>query len=270
MHLTLLGTIYGLSSLYYICNFLRECVVKKSSNVHIIVWWQIYMIPKIIHQIWVGPKKEPVKWTNTIKIDYIRKYPEYEYKLWNESNIDELFTDFPNIKIIYNLEKTWHGKADILRYLILYYYGGIYIDADSVWINDKNFDELIDNSCGFFVCNEPNKELLLAIGVIGTYKTNPVFLSILNHISSYIVSKSGVIKPKYYINKRIEYGVCATTGPIIFNRYVKNVPITIFPTHYFYPITWHGITDSDYHLKIELPKDSFLFQYGYTTNSLDV
>lgn len=226
------------------------------------------MIPKIIHQIWIGPKPEPIKWTNTIKIDYISKHPEYEYKLWNEANIEELFIDFPNIKIIYDLETTWNGKSDLLRYLILYYYGGIYIDADSVWINDKNFDELIDGSCGFFAAKEYADNLVG--GVIGTYKNNEVFVKILKHIESYIISKNGTIKPEQYTNKRKIYGVCKTIGPIIFNHFAKNEKITVFPTHYFYPISWHGITDTDYHLKNELPKDSFLFQYGYSTNNLDV
>lgn len=215
------------------------------------------MIPKIIHQIWIGPKSEPVKWTNTIKIDYITKYPEYEYKLWNESNIGELFVDFPNIKIIYDLESTWNGKSDILRYLILYYYGGIYIDADCVWINDKNFDKLIDNSCGFFAAKEHADNLVGS--VIGTFKNNEVFIKILKHIESYIILNNGSIEPKRYINKRKIIGVCKTIGPIIFDHFAKNEKITVFPTHYFYPINWHGITDTDYHLKNELPKDSFLF-----------
>ncbi len=41
----------------------------------------IMMIPKIIHQIWIGPNPEPIKWTNTIKNDYLKAYPHYEYKL---------------------------------------------------------------------------------------------------------------------------------------------------------------------------------------------
>lgn len=227
------------------------------------------MIPKIIHQIWIGPKPEPTKWTNTIKIDYIVKYPEYKYKLWNESNINELFINFPNIKIIYDLEEKMCGKADLLRYLILYYYGGIYIDADSVWINEKNFDELIDNSCGFFAAKDPALNIVTN-GVIGTFKNNEIFIKILKHIESYIISKNGLIKPKYYLEKRKTYGVVKLIGPVMFDHYVKNAKITIFPTHYFYPITWHGITDNDYHLKNELPIDSFLFQYGYTTNNLNV
>ena len=227
------------------------------------------MIPKIIHQIWIGPNQEPIKWTNTIKIDYIYRYPEYEYKLWNETKINELFNDFPNIKIIYDLEFSWCGKADLLRYLILYYYGGIYIDADSVWINNKNFDELIVNSCGFFAAKDCGLDML-ANGVIGTFKNNEVFIKILKHIESYIISKNGLIKTKYYIEKRKEYGASKLLGPHMFNHFAKNEKITIFPSHYFYPISWHGIKDTDYHLKNEMPIDSFLFQYGYSTNGLEV
>ena len=227
------------------------------------------MIPKIIHQIWIGDKPEPVKWTNTIKKNYINKFPDYQYKLWNESNIEPLFEDFPYIKIIYDIEETWNGKSDLLRYLILYHYGGIYIDADSVWLNERNFDELIENSCGFFAAKESGMSNNIASGVIGTYKNNQVFIKILNHISSYIISKSG-IKPRYYKNMRRTMGVCKTIGPIIFDIYAKKESITIFPSVFFYPISWHGITDSDYHLKNEMPKESYLFQYGYTTNNLQI
>ena len=31
------------------------------------------MIPKIIHQIWLGPNKRPDIWMNTWKIDYIKQ-----------------------------------------------------------------------------------------------------------------------------------------------------------------------------------------------------
>ena len=37
---------------------------------------------------------------------------------------------------------------------------------------------------------------------------------------------------------------------------------------YFYPISWFGIKTIDAHLTTELPKDSYMFQYGYTTNNL--
>lgn len=175
--------------------------------------------------------------------------------------------DFPLIKLIYDLEETWNGKSDLLRYLILYYHGGLYIDADSVWLNNKNFDELINNSCGFFAAREPSCTHITG-GVIGSYKNNQVFIKILNHIGSYIVNKTGGIETKYYVNKRKIMGVCKLIGPFIFNNFAKNEQITVFPSEYFYPISWHKISDPNYHLNNKLPDSSFMFQYGYSTNSL--
>ena len=38
------------------------------------------MIPKIIHQIWIGPKPAPTNLMNSWK----NKHPDFEYILWNE------------------------------------------------------------------------------------------------------------------------------------------------------------------------------------------
>jgi len=226
------------------------------------------IIPKIIHQIWIGPNPEPTIWTNTFRIDYINMYPHYSYKLWSESNIAELFIDFPKIKIVYDLENEFCGKADILRYLILYKHGGIYIDADAIWLNNKNFDELIYNSCGFFAAKEPKCDHITN-GVIGSYKSNHTFILLLKHIESYITTKSGRMSPKYYINKRKTRGVSKMLGPKLFNHFTESTNITIFPSIYFYPVSWHNITDISYHLKNKISIESYMFQYGYTTNNLN-
>ena len=48
------------------------------------------MIPKIIHQIWLGPNKRPDIWMNSWKINYIKKHPDWTYKLWTEKEINML------------------------------------------------------------------------------------------------------------------------------------------------------------------------------------
>ena len=40
-------------------------------------------IPKIIHQLWIGPKPAPTKLMQTWK----DKNPDFEYILWNEAEI---------------------------------------------------------------------------------------------------------------------------------------------------------------------------------------
>jgi mannosyltransferase OCH1-like enzyme len=241
------------------------------------------MIPKIIHQIWIGPKKRPDIWIDTFRLDYINKNPEYQYFLWNEDNIDSLFLDFPIYRIIYDIETTYCGKSDILRYLILYIHGGIYIDADSVWINEKSFDELLEqvNDSGVFVGRSPNNlelsskkdkkyENTICNGVMGSSKNNPLMRLLINGIEKYIIRDWGPtrIAKQDYIRKRKIIGVCELIGPLYLNRMLSNENITSFPSIYFYPISWHNINDCNLHAKIELPKESYTFQYGYSTNNL--
>lgn len=241
------------------------------------------MISKIIHQIWIGPKNRPDIWMDTFRIDYINKNPEYQYILWNEDNIDPLFNDFPIYKKIYNLETSYNGKSDILRYLILYTYGGIYIDADSVWINEKSFDTLLEqvNDSNVFVGMSPDniesltkKEIkykeTICGGVMGSSKNNPLMRLLIEGIEKYIIRDWGDkrIAKQDYVRKRMIIGVCELIGPLYLHKIISNKNITIFPSIYFYPISWHNINDYELHTKIQLPEESYTFQYGYSTNNL--
>ena len=85
----------------------------------------IMTIPKIIHQIWIGPKPIPINMIKTWK----DKHPDFEHILWNKEEIKKRNMEFKCQKRIDEMEE-WCGKADIMRIEILYKYGGIYIDTD--------------------------------------------------------------------------------------------------------------------------------------------
>ncbi|MBA2307533.1 hypothetical protein H0W26_05355 [Candidatus Dependentiae bacterium] len=86
------------------------------------------VIPKIIHQVWVGPNNPPTIFKESQKS--IQKYhPDWEYRLWTDADIPEF--KLQNQKF-YDLSNNYGEKADILRYEILYRYGGVYLDADFV------------------------------------------------------------------------------------------------------------------------------------------
>jgi hypothetical protein len=42
--------------------------------------------------------------------------------------------------------------------------------------------------------------------------------------------------------------------------------VHIYPMTLFYPVYWHGIKDPELHKKVQIPGESMLFQYGYSTN----
>ena len=86
------------------------------------------MIPKIIHQLWVGPKKPPLKEIQTWK----DMNPTWDHMFWTDQSIKEHFPNgFYNQKQ-YDDMPEWNGKCDIARYEILQKFGGFFIDADSI------------------------------------------------------------------------------------------------------------------------------------------
>ena len=230
------------------------------------------MIPKIIHQIWVGPKKRPDIWMDTFKKNYINNNQDWEYKLWDDKNISELFDEFPTMLKIYNIERTYNGKSDLLRYLILYTYGGIYIDADSVWINNKSFDNLLSevNKSKFFLAYEPNANSLCG-GIMGSSKKNKYIKNLIDAVENIV--KRGKENKIYLIDYKRQHrlrGAANRIGPGLLTRlYLNNEEITKFPAIYFYPNGWHDITRKiDSHTKLDLPNESYTYQYGYTINGL--
>lgn len=98
-------------------------------------------IPKIIHQIWVGPKPLPEsckRWSETWK----EKHPEWEYRLWDNEAAERFLPRMRNADY-YRQAIVPAMKADILRLEILYEYGGFYVDMDMecLW----PMDELIEH-----------------------------------------------------------------------------------------------------------------------------
>lgn len=75
---------------------------------------------------------------NTLRDRMLALHPDWEYKLWNESNISKLV----NQDIYDKLPKhRYCFKSDIIRYEIVYKYGGVYVDSDILFL--KNIDNLL-------------------------------------------------------------------------------------------------------------------------------
>ena len=212
-------------------------------------------IPKIIHQIWIGPKPIPWKWINSFKIDFLSKYPDWKHYLWTDSNINTL--DLIN-NAAYLDCKSYNGKSDILRYELLHQYGGIYIDADSEWLG-KDLNNLINETeNGFFIGNEFNNKNGFASGVVGSSINNP--------ITSHLVHTMNKIY--FRCNKIPAY---KSIGPYFVDQALKEFNITVFPSYYFYPIYWHD--NKSFNMSIEKQKkkypNSYMTQYGLTTNQIN-
>jgi mannosyltransferase OCH1-like enzyme len=228
-----------------------------------------------IHQIWIGDNPLPTEWIDTIK-EFAEKY-DYTYKLWTDASIKDLgMEDIPGLKRLYSsFSRQQAGQADILRLLILYKYGGLYIDADTVMMKPEKFHTfLTKNGKGVFFGWENltaarTRKLgigkirrLVANGLIGAEKGHPFLRALLDDI----VENAGV--------NREESNAWKAVGPLyITKKYMamkKKFPdVRVFPMRYFYPRAWAGIKDPELHKKVKIPGESMLFQYGYSTNHFD-
>ena len=138
-------------------------------------------VPKTLHQIWIGPCEPPWKYLDSWSRDYITANPHYCHKLWRDDEIEGLMLSNIALSEIYSAEEQWCGKADIARYYILYLFGGIYIDADSVWVNQRSLDPIVDTSGDLFMAMEPGKPFV-ASSVIGCTQYNVKVLQLVNRL----------------------------------------------------------------------------------------
>lgn len=210
--------------------------------------------PKIIHQLWIGPNPVPMDWINTWAIDYVKANPEWEHRLWNDKMLNDLHM---YNKDLFLKEKTYNGKSDIARYEILYKFGGIYIDADSIWLETKSLNQLMTPETGLFVGIEPGKDYA-ASGVVWATKGHPALLLIMNAI-------------KRNIRVANTFQAWITMGPLVLHVLENNgVPVTRYPDYFFYPENWHSkrFIDIPEDKKEKFRKNSYMYQFGYTTNNL--
>lgn len=104
------------------------------------------MIPEIIHFIWIqGENNIPRDLKNNFEnLKNLNK--NYEIILWNDEKIRELLYKYPEILELYKNASDIPGEninyfatmSDIARWVIVYEYGGIYMDLDVECIDTVN------------------------------------------------------------------------------------------------------------------------------------
>jgi len=107
-------------------------------------------IPKIIHQIWLqGENNIPEDYPN-YSGSWKEKNPEFTYIMWDNDMIVELIKKtFPQFMVIYDSYPKLVQKVDAAKYIILYHFGGIYIDMDLECIHNLSglLNSYDNNTC---------------------------------------------------------------------------------------------------------------------------
>ena len=202
--------------------------------------------PKIIHQIWLGPKHLPKKYKLWIK-SWLRINPSWKYILWDDKKV----ADFGlKNQTIFNMSNNYGFKSDIARYEILYKYGGLYADTDfecikSIPNNLLNYDFVA--GCTFNNKPEISNALIIA---------KPKALILKKLINS--------IKP---LSKNTPKYVFITSGPelltdIFFKLNEKEKSkCLILPSDYFYPFPSFLLDNKKCEVKEFISKDTIALHY---------
>ncbi len=132
-------------------------------------------IPKIIHIIWIGPEKCPYK--KGIQ-SYRDNNPDWEVKVWTDDNLPEIIN-----KKVYEKMTSWAAKADVLRLELLYRFGGIYADADSVCL--KPLDPLVENLKAFGMTGQHGQ---ICNAFLGCTKNHPAFKKMVFSLNKHVAN----------------------------------------------------------------------------------
>lgn len=167
-------------------------------------------IPRIIHQIWLGPRQPPRRLMQSVQ----QVYQDWEYRLWTERNLPPM-----RRQEAFDRSPSWNQKSDVLRYEVLWQHGGVYVDADSLAL--RPIDALLDD-VDMFAGYEGHPEYpgLIATGVLGC---TPGHANMARLIEELDIDAPG--------------DAWQTVGPGYFTDAIARhqMRVTLYPSRYFYP-----------------------------------
>ena len=189
-------------------------------------------IPKRIHQTWKGTKipHQFARWVKT----WIQHHPDWEYWLWTDESARKLISErHPSLLSTFDEYDLPVKKADALRYVVLYEFGGIYADMDMEALTSLE-PLALKYSC--FVGQEPyehpildsNFQGLVINALMGCEPHHPFIKSLIDNLPAYSTM----------------WHVLDSTGPhymtVLYRQYYQGSQsdqnsVYITPSEYFYP-----------------------------------
>ncbi|HTH83008.1 MAG TPA: glycosyltransferase [Mucilaginibacter sp.] len=192
-------------------------------------------IPKIIHQTWkdtnIPAHLSPLAET------WKSNHPDWEYILWtdeaNESFIKKYHPDFLSV---YQSLPHAIQRVDLVRYFILYEFGGVFIDLDfECLINISPL--LINEQCVLGIepeqhCERHQKELIVCNAFMACCAQNDFFKSICNEFKTTIYTAA---------HKYAWLEILESTGPFkltrIYNAYNNKHAVKLLSSDLIYPLS---------------------------------
>lgn len=188
------------------------------------------MIPRVIHQIWLGGSPIPELFTTLREILELT-HPGWELRLWTEEDMPEVSLDGPLAESFDSLPVGL--QADVLRLVLLERFGGWYLDLDMEALRPLQGLE----GRGAFIIGEEDADSL-GSAVIAAVPGHPLVRRLVRCLHGSIIRNRGL-------------GIMHQTGPAFITRLVRASPdqdradAWIAPPEVFYPVHWTRQADFD-------------------------
>lgn len=134
-----------------------------------------------------------------------------KYTLFDDNKADKLMKKYPEFYTMWKNVKYAIMKVDILRFIILYHYGGFVSDLDE-FPNVKNLKSITDGDK--LIIFTPKTRF--GYGILYSPKNNELCLNFLRYVKTQIEEKD---KIKIYETWKGRY-ILNTTGPYAFKRFL--------------------------------------------------
>lgn len=176
------------------------------------------MIPRIIHQIWLGdPMPDHLAIYCTTWAEH---HPGWEHRLWTDGDFGWLRNQRLFDTAQRHTPHVGQFRADIARYEILHRFGGVYVDCD--FECRRPIDDLLDADS--FAAWEED-DVWVNNAILGAVPAHPLMADLIARLPASVARHRG---------KRPN----VMTGPQFLTQRARRHHITVHPARLFYPYSW--------------------------------
>lgn len=216
------------------------------------------MIPQLIHQIWFQGKDKMPDHLNKYNKSWIKNNPDYVVLVWDEKTIQkevDIFFD-PEVRDMYNSYPYMIQKIDLAKYIILYKYGGVYIDMDTNCL--QRIKPSFFQNYDIIVSKLPYTIIFSSVMVLGgnnifndIINNGVIICSIQNKVILDTINEAKKNKNSIYKNINKALYVYVTTGPLCItnavnkNKQDTNIKLKILDSSYFEPCNVFDIDNKE-------------------------
>lgn len=184
------------------------------------------MIPRVIHQIWVGGPAPA--WVHSYRRTWTERHPGWSMRLWTDENLPPMRNRhlYETAGDHVPIENVGQFRSDVARYEILHRVGGVYVDADFECLRP------IDNLLGEVDCFAAweVQDRWVANGIMGSVPGHPFVDRLIDGLPDSVRLLRGQTPNR-------------STGPRYLTGLHRQRPgeLTVLPSWLFFPYLHHEL-----------------------------